>query len=404
MSDTPTPSGAGTDPAADPNPGVLWPVGARLVSATRSMLWLAPLLGGLMLLVHFWRVGYLPALSFSELGVVLGAFGLFVAMGLVAALVLVLFPVGMLFSWTSHSLLPAPPHARRPVQAPKRRSLSRRPLPLVAPDASAAKRRTFSLKVAPGGLGLFLVASAVALAVAMAAVMLIPPMLPSSWKGVGILAVLFAGLLIPLAVEAWIQIGISPRALRRMRAWLPQFALLFVLYLFLWPSWMVLLVWFDAWPETRPGWMISAMFALVGVPWAHWMWYATMRGRGTIVLEVRVVTSAAILLYAGLATPLIDGAASNYGFGMMRKVDLVLSARGCAIVKEALPGQVCEPAPAKGDDDKRVYRLRGVDVLTRIGASYVIAPAGGIDDRKLPRLALPAGEVHALVRRIEGKP
>ena len=107
MSDTPTPSGAGTEPTADPDPAVLWPVGARLMSATRSMLWLAPLLGGLMLLVHFWRVGYLPALSFSELGVVLGAFGLFVAMGLVAALLLVLFPVWSLQQWTANSILPA---------------------------------------------------------------------------------------------------------------------------------------------------------------------------------------------------------------------------------------------------------------------------------------------------------
>lgn len=145
------------------------------------------------------------------------------------------------------------------------------------------------------------------------------------------------------------------------------------------------------------------MAALLIIPMVHWLWYATMRGLPGRVNVVRVVSAVFVLAYAGLAQPLLDGAASTYGFGMMRKVDLVLSARGCAIVKEALPGQICEPAPAKGDDDKRVYRLRGVDVLTRIGAEYVIAPAGGIDDRTLPRLALPAGEVHALVRRIDGK-
>lgn len=52
----------------------------------------------------------------------------------------------------------------------------------------------------------------------------------------------------------------------------------------------------------------------------------------------------------------------------------------------------------------RMDRATSDEVLTRIGASYVIAPAGGIDDRKLPRLALPAGEVHALVRHIDGNP
>ena len=403
MSQAPITNGKGAEPGTDPNHGILWPFGARLVSTTRSMLWLAPLLGSLMLLVHFWRVGYLPALSFSELGVVLGAFGLFVAMGLVAALLLVLFPVWMLFSWTAQSLLPAPPKGRSSAQVPKRRSLSRRPIPLVGSGASAAKRRTFSLKVAPGGLGLFLASSATAVVLSIAALLLIPPLLPSSWAGVAIMALWAVGIIIPLAVEVWMQIGLSPRAMRRMRARLWQFALLLVLYLFLWPAWMVLLASFDAWPETTTAWMLSAMFALIGVPWMHWMWYATMRGRGTIVLEVRVVTSVAILLCTGLAMPLLDGAASAYGFGMMRKVDLVLSARGCAILKEALPGHACVPLPAKGDDESRVYRLHGVDVLTRIGAHYVIAPAGGIDDRSLPRLAMPAEDVHALMRSIEVK-
>jgi hypothetical protein len=61
------------------------------------------------------------------------------------------------------------------------------------------------------------------------------------------------------------------------------------------------------------------------------------------------------------------------------------------------------PAPATGDAESRVYRLRGVDVLTRIGTDYVIAPAGGIDDRTLPRLTLPADEVYALMHGIEAK-
>ncbi|MFZ5638088.1 MAG: hypothetical protein ACOY82_16030 [Pseudomonadota bacterium] len=389
------------DAATDPSDGILLPIGRRLVAFAKSALWLAPSLAALMLLVHFWRVGHLPALSFSELGVVLAAFGLFVALGLAAALLLVLCPVWMLFSWTGYSLLPAPPKRRRSAQTRQRRSLSRRALPVVEADAGPAKRRTFSMRIAPGGLGLFLMASATAVALSMAALLLIPPLLSSSWRGLPIGALFGVGLILPLVVEVWMQIGVSPRALRRMRRTLPQFLLLLSLYLFLWPAWMVLLAWFDAFPESPTAWALSAMFALAAVPWLHWMWYATMRGRGLIVIEVRVVTSVAILLYAGLATPLIDGAASAYGFGMLRKVDLLLSARGCAIVREALPGQVCVPAPASGDPDARVYRLRGVDVLTRIGADYVIAPAGGIDDRTLLRTTLPADEVHALVRQVD---
>jgi hypothetical protein len=212
------------------------------------------------------------------------------------------------------------------------------------------------------------------------------------------------GALCVLMALIGVDVPISARILRRIRRPLMQFVLLLALYLVLWFSWIILLFSFDALPETSMDWVVILVFAIFLVPFAHWIWYASMHAAGPGLTNVRVVMSVMLLSYTGLVMPALDGAASAYGFGMMRKVDLVLSARGCAIVKEALPGQVCEPAPAKGDDDRRVYRLRGVDVLTRIGAEYVIAPAGGIDDRTLPRLALPAGEVHALVRRIDGKP
>lgn len=403
MSETQTENGASAIKGADPNPGMLWPVGARLVSATRSTLWLAPLLGGLMLLVHFWRVGYLPALSFSELGVVLGAFGLFVAMGLVAALLLVLFPVWSLQQWTSSSILPAPPKSRPDAVVRRRRSLSRRPLSVVELDASPAKRRTFSVRLAPGAFGMFWLASVTAAALTSIALFVLPPHLAKQWHVVPIATLLVAGFVIALGVDAWATLGVSDSSLRRVRRPVVQFLLLLSLYLCLWPAWLVLLASFDAWPSAFIDWFMLGFLSLFWAPWLHWMWYATLRKQGQLIKEIRVISIGGALLYAGLMQPLLDGAASTYGFGMMRKVDLVLSARGCAIVQEALPGQACEPLPAKGDDDRRVYRLRGVDVLTRIGADYVIAPAGGIDDRALPRLALPADEVHALVRSIEGK-
>ena len=403
MSQAPITNGKGAEPGTDPNHGILWPVGARLVSATRSMLWLAPLLGSLMLLVHFWRVGYLPALSFSELGVVLGAFGLFVAMGLVAALLLVLFPVWSLQQWTASSILPAPPKSRLDAAVRRRRSLSRRSLPVVEPDASPAKRRTFSLRIAPGAIGMFWLASATASALTLLALFVLPPHLPSQWVAAPIATLLITGFIVVVGVDAWANLGLSDRSLRRVRRQVVQFLLLLSLYLCLWPAWLVLLASVDAWPRAFIDWFMLGFLSLFWAPWLHWMWYATLRKQGQLITEIRVISIVGALLLAGLMQPLLDGAASAYGFGMMRKVDLVLSARGCAIVKEALPGHACVPLPAKGDDDKRVYRLHGVDVLTRIGASYVIAPAGGIDDRSLPRLAMPAEDVHALMRSIKVK-
>lgn len=403
MSDTPTPSGAGTDAGVDPNPGVLWPVGARLVSATRSMLWLAPLLGGLMLLVHFWRVGYLPALSFSELGVVLGAFGLFVALALGVALLLVLLPAWSVRQWVKAGFMPSPPIMTLPMRSRRRFSLSRQAVSSSQVKCSLAWRRTFSKKFKPGALLMFWSASTTAIALSQSAFWFPVWKSDLSWGGMPIAVLFGGGALCVLVALAGVDVPISARILRRIRRPAMQFLLLLALYLVLWFSWVVLLFSLDALPEKKMDWVVVSLFAIFLVPFVHWIWYASMRAEGPGVTNVRVVMSVMLLSYTGLVMPALDGAASNYGFGMMRKVDLVLSARGCGIVQEALPGQACEPSPAKGDDDKRVYRLRGVDVLTRIGASYVIAPAGGIDDRTLPRLALPADEVHALVRSMEDK-
>ncbi|MBL8261911.1 MAG: hypothetical protein JNM58_05745 [Xanthomonadaceae bacterium] len=402
MSGAPTPSGAGIEATTDPNPGVLWPVGARLVSATRSMLWLAPLLGGLMLLVHFWRVGYLPALSFSELGVVLGAFGLFVAMGLGAALVLILFPIFLIWLWMTAGLIPAPPPVQLPIQKRRRRSLSRQPLPLADAQMGSGRRRFFSRTFSRSSLLIFCLGSVSAVGLT-ATGLFLTMQLAEPWQSVPIVVLMGGSGLVGLLLVLWSDFGFHAKALRFIRHWAMQFLLLLILYLLLWHAWFALVARFDAAPESTIGQIFLGVFVLLLVPFAHWVWYASMRATGPGVIKVRVVILVMMLAYTGLTPSLLDGAASTYGFGMMRKVDLVLSARGCAIVKEALPGQACEPSPAKGDDDRRVYRLRGVDVLTRIGASYVIAPAGGIDDRKLPRLALPAGEVHALVRSMEDK-
>lgn len=251
--------------------------------------------------------------------------------------------------------------------------------------------------------GMLAAAAGIAYAMTLCTLIYLPPLLGPAWKGWPFQGLFLLGIVVFLAAAMIADTPWSMRHLRTLRKPTVQFCLLLSLYLFLWPVWLWLLLMFDAFPSDPAGWIKLTAVALFIVPMVHWLWYVTMRGVPARVNVVRVASVIFVLAYAGLATPLLDGAASNYGFGMMRKIDLVLSARGCAIVKEALPGEACEPVPAKGDDDRRVYRLRDVDVLTRIGASYVIAPAGGIDDRSLPRLALPAGEVHALVRSIEAE-
>ena len=390
--------------AVDPPSPDVWPAGARIASIAGSVRWLALLFAILMLLTYFWRVGYLPVLSFADLGLVLAAFGLFVLVVAAAALLLMLFPVYSIHRWVVGGLMPAPPRYRPSTPTQRRVSLSRRPLPIVEDEASAAKRRSFSIRIAPGAFGMFWLASTVAAALIFAA-LYIGMQLSAAWHGMPILSLLCCGFALDLWTLVWIEFGVSARALRAMRRAPAQFVLMLALYLCLWPIWWVLLVEFGAWPASPVGWLAFGFFTLFIVPFVHWLLYVSIRATGRTPMKVRVVICVMLLAYTGLAQPLIDGAASAFGFGMMKRVDLVVDAQGCAIVQAALPGQTCSPlpTPAGAGEAERLYRLQNVDVLTRIGAHVVIAPAGGIDDRTLPRVALPSTHVQALVRRIERK-
>jgi hypothetical protein len=75
---------------------------------------------------------------------------------------------------------------------------------------------------------------------------------------------------------------------------------------------------------------------------------------------------------------------------MMRRVDPVLSPRGCDIVQAAWPMRACMPDARSGAGARR---LENVDVLTRIGSHFYVAVPGGMEDDRLPRAMIPAAEV-----------
>ena len=81
-------SGDATAAAADGAAGegaMASPLRSTLAGISGDWKWIMPGGGGLLLLLHFWRIGFLPSLSFADLGAVLGAFVLFFVAGLIAS-------------------------------------------------------------------------------------------------------------------------------------------------------------------------------------------------------------------------------------------------------------------------------------------------------------------------------
>ncbi len=363
--------------------------------------WLVPGGGGFLLLLHFWRIGFLPSLSFADLGAVLGAFVLFFVAGVIAFSGLLLLPVLMIATWVRASVFLPPPASRRSLrqgteQAPPLRKSLRSPRMAVSQEpVSAARRRVLGVSMRPGSFLSFLTAAITALAIYVGLVFA-----AMYWKITSltnVYVVLFAvssGLLLWLFFL--IDSGWQRRRLLALRhpAW--QWILLFTLYLAAWPFLLFLFAKVDGFSAAGTWFWVSAICVPPLTPFVHWIWYISIRVPMKHVMAPRLVMVAGFLLYSGLPFLLVDATANTLGLGMMKHVDLVLTTRGCDIVHAGWPERVCTPDHRGGVD---VEVLDDVEVLTRIGSQYYIAPPGGIADPKLPRLAVPSSEVVGFVRK-----
>lgn len=363
--------------------------------------WLVPGGGGLLLLLHFWRIGFLPSLSFADLGAVLGAFVLFFVAGVIAFSGLVLLPVLVITIWVRASVFLPPPGSRRSLRdgteqaPPPRKSLRSPRMAASHVPMSAARRRVLGVSMRPGSFLSFLTAAIAALAIYVGIVFAAMYWKLSSLTHVYV--VLFAvssGLLLWLFFL--IDSGWQRRTLLALRhpAW--QWMLLFTLYLAAWPFLLFLFAKVDGFSGAGPWFWVSVISVPLMTPFVHWIWYISIRMPMKHVIVPRWVMVGGLLLYSGLPFLLVDATANTLGLGMMRHVDLVLTTRGCDIVHAGWPERVCAPDHREGVE---MGVLDDVEVLTRIGSQYYLAPPGGIDDPHLPRITVPASEVLGMVRK-----
>jgi len=122
----------------------------------------------------------------------------------------------------------------------------------------------------------------------------------------------------------------------------------------------------------------------------HWFSYVTLRMPIAIRSRFLGFGCLMVLTYAQLPMSVVDNAVQRFGLGNMRNVVLVTTRQGCEIAQAASPRLTCLPAQAKGG---YAYRLEKVDLLTRIGPQFLVAPPGGSTDRGLSRFTLPADQV-----------
>ena len=361
--------------------------------ALRSLLehWktLLPGLGAFALLLHFGRIGYAPSLSFGDLGTVLGALLLFSLGGMLAFIMILVLPSVLIGYWIESNLLPPPPKPVASDPAVKRTSLrSYHRRSHVAHPPRERRTVVFGWQPRAGSLSWFMLAAAWTLlayvGLLLAGVAFGPPGIAQA----AIIGVFAAASAIVFGTTIAIDIPYVRRRLRTLRRAPWSFLLLSMLYFAFWP--IALLPFFFVDGEFRVGHKMMAAMALLFVPYVHWTLYATYRVVSMQGLWVRAGMICLLLFYSSAPLVILDGALNAFGLGMMRRVDLVLSPRGCDIVHAAWPTRACTPDSRGGG---AAQRLENVEVLTRIGSHFYVAVPGGIKDDALPRVMIPATEV-----------
>ena len=355
-----------------------------------TLTWLAPLLGAAAALVHFWRIGYAPSLSLSDLGTVIGAFLLFSLYALALIVVVLLAPAAMIAMLVRCHVLPPP--LKRAAGGASKGLRSFRPAPRQQPAQEVHLTAKPKHPPPPAARPLLLlieiaVAGAAALGAMLWAIVSSDrcnalsrmPMWTLFWAGLlTILAVVFA------ADTDWARRHL--RMLRRTRIRVPVF---FLMYLGYWMSLLALTV------GTLPDLLGTtgtayAMLSAALILQLHWLSYVTLRAPATTRGRFLGFGCLMILAYAQLPMSIADNAVERFGLGNMRNVVLITTRQGCAIAQAAWPQLTCSPAKAK---DAHAYRLENVDLLTRIGPQFLVTPPGGLADRSLPRFTLPADQV-----------
>lgn len=112
-------------------------------------------------------------------------------------------------------------------------------------------------------------------------------------------------------------------------------------------------------------------------------------------LKLRVASVASIALFLACGTSISSAYTEHIGrffrFGMMRQVQLVVTERGCAIVRAAGRDIACTLTGSGG-----AYMTGPLDVWTRIGADSLLSAPGDLGRANCPRFLLPNEEILSL--------
>lgn len=339
---------------------------SRVLTAAQAIAWWGSLFGGVLLFLHFFNIGYLPRFDIpSVLGVLAGVAGLGLILMLLITAILLLPGAAASFFAESGAIPVVPVRGER---------------------ESLTEEERVGKRYALGALGLG--AGIAAVLIAMVVLLGWLPALP--WMIVFSAAFLLVVLLYSLA--------------KKRLAWAARFwwQVMFhtIAYVFWW-MWSALLLAFEPGAMTAMGdtWVSLFLLAITAL-----LIHATVYGSKGEPWKLRAAVVGGLMIYAalssGLAASSLNTLVRHLRLGLIEGAHLTVTSEGCAIVRAADANVTCSKVSAAST----LYRIDGVDVVTRVGADTLLSVSGGLKDPSLPRFTLPNEEVRSVGFRRVARP
>ncbi len=350
----------------------------------RAHKWELAGLGFLGVVVHFWRVGYLPQLSFMDIGLLATAMAAFTLLAVLFFVFVVLSPSLALIAWSNQQIICRPPMSATRLRASRRKQricpCCNNPVCKSSKTGSPVQRITCLVFGFPL-LGFF---TALGLLWSISS-------LPEDWStyALGLLLIICIGTFLASLIDSRPTTGAQRRE-RRRRRWVKYYIRCVALYGIVIPiaalTGSVLLRAF------RDGDDLTKVLFLATLPFIHGFIYSIYRHERKDQYFVWLFIAMYIVSATGIVFDANDMAASKFQAGMLRNQEMIVTPLGCEIAKASNIVETCTPLTSSAEP---LMLMSNVQILTRVGSNFIIAPPTWTVGKRGQSAPIPATEVRS---------
>lgn len=348
--------------------------------------WFGLAIGTTTVLAHFWRIRYLPTLGIADVGLMALAILMFSAIALFAIAIICVLPGFVLIGWSTQRVIPRPqaPVARRTSNAGRKNKQDKE-------DESKPRRKRKGM-----GYTLQLVYSGFAVALCIYAAALSLPTWAKWWVCLAILAI--STTIVTISSIALDLRGPRFRALSTKSKRALSTFLTSALYGVSIPLTLALYYLTQIGDDNLE--LSPNLIVILIVPLAHWTIYATQRMPMRLKTAIPGIALIYFMCAAGLPFRLLDQSLRTFSLGLMEDQTVLVTRRGCDIVKAAHIAASCNPIT---ESSAQLFALSPVTIQTRIGSHMLIADQGWTPGNKARRAPIPSSDIASWFDRINEK-